>query len=79
MAEQDKNNIVASSDSKDVAKLESTNEVSFEFSMVRRRSLDEVRWTMSLCVCLSQFVCCQCSKNYSSYKNLFTFRRFTSK
>ncbi|KAL7727313.1 hypothetical protein ACLKA6_008599 [Drosophila palustris] len=41
MAEQDKNNIVPSTDSKDVVKLENTNEVSFEFSMSRRRSLDE--------------------------------------
>lgn len=43
MAEQDKIHIVASGDDKDVAKLENTNEGSFEFSMVRRRSLDEVR------------------------------------
>ncbi|TDG45099.1 hypothetical protein AWZ03_008524 [Drosophila navojoa] len=41
MAEQDKVHIVASGDDKDVAKLENTTEGSFEFSMVRRRSLDE--------------------------------------
>ncbi|XP_062125048.1 serine/threonine-protein kinase greatwall isoform X1 [Drosophila sulfurigaster albostrigata] len=48
LAEQDKHSIVAASsggsssgDSKEIAKLEKTNEVSFEFSMVRRRSLDE--------------------------------------
>lgn len=40
MAEQDK---IHAGDSKDVAKLENAVEVSFEFSMVRRRSLDEVR------------------------------------
>ncbi|XP_064550517.1 serine/threonine-protein kinase greatwall isoform X1 [Drosophila montana] len=36
LAEQDKNG-----DGKDVVKLENANEASFEFSMVRRRSLDE--------------------------------------
>ncbi|KAH8359323.1 hypothetical protein KR093_005819 [Drosophila rubida] len=44
LAEQDKHNNVAASgsgDSKELAKLENANEVSFEFSMVRRRSLDE--------------------------------------
>ncbi|KAH8311652.1 hypothetical protein KR044_007363 [Drosophila immigrans] len=44
LAEQDKNSILAASgggDSKEIVKSENSNEVSFEFSMVRRRSLDE--------------------------------------
>lgn len=60
MAEQDKVNIVASGDDKDVAKLENMNGSSFEFSMVRRRSLDEVRCILCLsvafCPSLSQFM-----------------------
>lgn len=55
MAEQDKNNV---GDSKDVAKLENAVEVSFEFSMVRRRSLDEVRLVV-LCA-FSVFDCPNC-------------------
>lgn len=39
-------------DSKDVAKLENAVEVSFELSMLRRRSLDEVRLVCTVCDCL---------------------------
>ncbi|SPP81036.1 serine/threonine-protein kinase greatwall isoform X1 [Drosophila guanche] len=41
MAEQDNNNGDSNSNGNGKAKLESANEASFEFSMVRRRSLDE--------------------------------------
>ncbi|EDV30295.1 uncharacterized protein Dana_GF23215, isoform A [Drosophila ananassae] len=41
MAEQDSSNNLAAKGSKHFPKLENANEASFEFSMVRRRSLDE--------------------------------------
>lgn len=59
-------------DSKDVAKLENAVEVSFELSMLRRRSLDEVRLVCTVCDCLvlvhSSKICvwcciCLCASN----------------
>lgn len=64
MAEQDKNLV---GDSKDVAKLENAVEVSFEFSMLRRRSLDEVRLSF---VGLCTLVCVRLSRSRDQFLNL---------
>lgn len=41
---------------KHLPKLETANDASFEFSMVRRRSLEEVRWHVHECVVVPLFV-----------------------
>lgn len=65
MAEQDKNHV---GDSKDVAKLENAVEVSFEFSMVRRRSLDEVRLVVLCSFCVSDCPnCVWCCLSISAF------------
>lgn len=41
---------MASNDGKHLPKIDNAIEASFEFSMVRRRSVDEVRWHVHVCV-----------------------------